>query len=71
MGRGVLRSLGHGGALAVGGSHLCEDPVQPLEGSVEVHLYPAGGGSDLLAPVLLPPPQTSPRMTSTTDLFIF
>ena len=48
-------SLAVGAALVCRGAHLLQDLVQPLQGPVEVDLYPAGRGRDLLPPVLLPP----------------
>lgn len=42
--------LGLAGAADRGRAHLCENLVQPLQGSVQVQLYPAGGASDRLPP---------------------
>jgi len=37
-------------------AHLGEDFVQPLEGAMQVHLYPTGGGRNVLSVILGPPP---------------
>ena len=50
-----VRSLAVGPALEGGGAHLHQHLVQPLQGPVQVHLDPAGGGRHCLAPVLLAP----------------
>lgn len=42
--------LGLAGAADGGRAHLGKDLVQPLQGSVEVELYPAGGARDRLPP---------------------
>ena len=36
-----LTCLGHGGDVVAGAAHLCEDFVQPLQGTVQVDLNPA------------------------------
>lgn len=36
-------------------SHLSQNFVQPLQGAVQMNLYPAGGASHILAVVLRPP----------------
>ena len=50
-----VRSLAVGPALEGGGAHLHQHLVQPLQGPVQVHLDPAGGGRHGLAAVLLAP----------------
>ena len=50
-----VRSLAVGPALEGGGAHLHQHLVQPLQGPVQVHLDPAGGGRHGLASVLLAP----------------
>ena len=40
--------LGHRGDVVAWTPHLCEHFVQPLQGAVQVHLYPAGGGGHVL-----------------------
>lgn len=52
IGRGRLRHRGDG---VVRGAHLSEDLVQPLQRAVEMDLYPAGRGGDVLPVVLRPP----------------
>lgn len=46
-----LSILAHGRTAHGRRAHLGEDPIQPLQGSVEVHFNPARGGSDSLATV--------------------
>jgi len=41
--------------VVAGTAHLCEDLVQPLQGAVEVDLYPAGSRGHVLSVVLGPP----------------
>lgn len=43
-------SLGDAGAADAGGAHLGEDLVQPLQGTVEVQLDPAGSAGHSLPP---------------------
>lgn len=43
-------SLGDAGAADVWGAHLCEHLVQPLQGTIEVQLNPAGGAGHCLSP---------------------
>lgn len=43
-------SLGDAGAADAGGAHLGEDLVQPLQGTVEVQLDPAGSAGHRLPP---------------------
>ena len=50
-----VRSLAVGPALEGGGAHLHQHLVQPLQGPVQVHLDPAGGGRHGFASVLLAP----------------
>lgn len=47
--------LGHGGDGVVGGAHLGEHLVQPLQRTVQVDLNPAGGAGHILAVVLCTP----------------
>lgn len=42
--------LWHAGAPEVWRAHLSEHPVQPLQGAVEMQLYPAGGAGHCLPP---------------------
>ena len=39
-----------------GGPHLGQDPVEPLEGAVEVDFDPAGGRGDVLPMIISAPP---------------
>jgi len=48
--------LAHWAAPKGRGAHLCEDPVEPLQGPVQVKLYPAGSRGDRLSTVLGAPP---------------
>jgi len=48
--------LAHWAATEGWGAHLCEDPVEPLQGPVQVKLYPAGCRGDRLSTVLGAPP---------------
>ena len=47
--------LRHGGDVVAGAAHLREDFVQPLQGAVQVDLYPAGSGGHVLSVVFSSP----------------
>lgn len=50
-----LSHLGHTGAACRRRTHLSENLVQPLQGTIQMQLYPARSACDSLSPVLGPP----------------